>query len=105
MILCMETKEVKHVDVWSAAKLCAAIYLVIAIIVGIVSAVAAVLGMAVLPGASGLTVFGGGIVVAILAVVVLAVIGMILGFIFGTISAIIYNLAAGVFGGLKVDLE
>ena len=56
----METKEVKHVDVWSAAKLCAAISLVLTLIAGIIS---------------------------------------------GAISAFIYNLAAGVFGGLRIDLE
>ncbi len=101
----METKEVKHVDVWSAAKLCAAIYLVIAVIVGIISAVVAVLGMAAFPGMSALAVFGTGIVAAVIAVIIFAIIGMIIGFISGAVSAFIYNLAAGVFGGLKVDLE
>ena len=105
IFFCMETKEVRHVDVWSAAKLSAAIYLVISIIAGIITAVVALLNMAVLPGTPVFEVFGGGIIAAVVAVIVMAVIGMIVGFICGAIMAVIYNLAAGVFGGLKVDLE
>lgn len=101
----METKEVKHVDVWSAAKLCAAIYLVISVITGIITAVAVVFGMSAIPGVSALSAFGGGIVAAVIAVIIFAIVGMILGFICGAITAFIYNLAAGVFGGLRVDLE
>ncbi|MDR0981546.1 MAG: hypothetical protein LBL85_07260 [Methanocalculaceae archaeon] len=43
----METKEVKHVDVWSAAKLCAAISLVLTLIAGIIFGIVAALGIAV----------------------------------------------------------
>lgn len=101
----METKEVRHVDVWSAAKLCAAINLVITVIIGIIGAVLALLNLSVAETFSGLTGVGTGIVGLIISIVILAVIGMIIGFIVGAIVAVIYNLAAGVFGGLKVELE
>ena len=101
----METKEVKHVDVWSAAKLCAAIYLVISVIFGIISAVVAIFGMAAVPGTSLLTAFGGGILVTIIVVLIIAIAGMIIGFISGAIVAFIYNVASGIFGGLKVELD
>ena len=51
----METKEVRHVDVWSAAKLCAAINLVITVIIGIIGAVLALLNLSVAGTFSGLT--------------------------------------------------
>lgn len=101
----METKTVSHVDVWSAAKLFAAINLVLSIIIGIFAAIAAVFGAAAIPGVPTLVDFGSGIVAAIIAIIIIAIIGMILGFILGAIYAVIYNLAAGVFGGLKIELE
>ncbi|MDV0442702.1 hypothetical protein [Methanorbis rubei] len=101
----METKEVKHIDVWSAAKLSAAIYLVISIIVGIISALIAIFNMTAIPGLSMLTSFGEGILITVLTVVIVAIIGMIVGFIVGAIIAFIYNLAAGIFGGLRLEVE
>ncbi len=101
----MDTKEVRHVDVWSAAKLSAAIYLVFAVIYGIIAMIIAVFGMAAIPGTSAVVTLVGGIIAMLISVVIVAVLGMIIGFIFGAIAAFIYNLAAGVFGGLKIDLE
>lgn len=101
----METKEVLRVDVWSAAKLFAAINLVLSVIIGIIVAVAGMLGMAGGPEFSGLEILGGGIIAAIVIILILAVLGMIFGFILGAVYAVIYNLAAGVFGGLKIELE
>lgn len=101
----METKEILHVDVWSAAKLFAAINLVLSVIIGIIAAIAGMFGVAAVPGTSVLATIGGGIVAAIIIIVVLAILGVILGFILGAIYAVIYNLAAGVFGGLKIELE
>lgn len=101
----METKEIKRVDIMSAAKLSAAIALVFFVIIGIISAVFAILNYAVMPGYSLFANLGGSILSAVLLVVILAVIGMIVGFILGALYAFIYNLAAGVFGGLKVEVE
>lgn len=101
----METKEIKRVGVMSAAKFSAAIALVFSVIIGIISVVTAVLSHAVVPGSSLLVTLGGGVVAVVLVVLIFAIVSMIVGFIAGALYAFIYNLAAGVFGGLKVEVE
>jgi hypothetical protein len=45
-----------------------------------------------------------GAAAVILSIVVIIAIITITGFIFGTVAAIIYNLVAGIFGGIRIDL-
>lgn len=98
--------EIKRLGVLSVAKMNAAITLVLGLIGGILW-----LGMVALAGfagamggapAAGLMMGGiSGIFVFVFLVILYAVVG----FIVGAIIALLYNLAAGWFGGIEVELS
>ncbi len=95
--------EIKRFGVISVAKIFAAISLVIGLIIGIIFLVlgsfAALLMGSYAPQAAM------GVGVGLISIIVMAVGGAVVGFIYGAIAAFIYNLAAGWFGGVEIDLE
>ncbi len=99
---------IKHLDIMSVAKVGAvlgaiwgAIY---GLIVGIVIAVGGTTAASAF-GMSGFGLAGFGIAAVIIGLIVGAIVGAILGFIFGALGAFFYNIAFGMTGGIKVDLE
>jgi hypothetical protein len=93
---------IRRVGVWSAAKLYAAITASIGLCVGVViaglSAVGAVAGMQEDAGAiAGLLGIG--------AIVIAPIFYGVMGLIGGAIGALLYNLFAGLVGGLEVETE
>jgi hypothetical protein len=53
----------------------------------------------------GLVVGGGGVVVGILLMIGIPIFYAAIGFISGIIGALIYNLLAGIVGGIEIDVE
>jgi hypothetical protein len=98
--------ELKRVGVLSVAKIAAAIMLVVGLIAGIIVALfgaflTAASPMLGIPWAStGAMTMGG-----IFAIVVITIMYAIFGFIWGAICAFLYNVAAGWFGGIELELE
>ena len=90
--------ELKKVGVFSVAKIFAVISLIIGLLVGIIVLIFGGIATIFMPQAAYAA--GAGIVVIIFT----AVGGAIGGFIYGAIAAFIYNLAAGWFGGIEVEL-
>ena len=95
--------EVRSINVFSCAKIFAAVSLVLGFIAAVLAVLIALFGVAAAPFYS-LPVGEMTLVWAIVAILVLTIIYAIIGFIAGAIVAVIYNLAAGLFGGLKIDL-
>ena len=93
---------IRHVGVLSAAKLYAAISFAMGMIFGVFVAVGSMLGMSLgdpdTPALIGM-MFGVG------AVVFLPLFYGAMGFVFGAIGAALYNLFAGVVGGLEVETQ
>lgn len=92
---------VKRVGVWSAARLYAAITGAFGLLGGIVFALIAVAGGMAnpdMPAWMG-SVFGVG------AIIFLPVVYGIMGLVIGAVSAALYNVFAGIVGGLSVDVE
>ncbi|MDK2975482.1 MAG: hypothetical protein PWP08_1853 [Methanofollis sp.] len=98
--------EIKHFGILSVARINAAISLVVGLILsvlwvllaGITGVARAIdgtpIGTAAINGASGL-------VIIIFATIVYAIVG----FIIGALVAFLYNVAAGWFGGVKMELS
>lgn len=90
---------IKRFGVFSVAKIFAAISLVIGLILGILALLLGGIMTMFVPEAA--TFVGVGIV----GIIIMAIGAAISGFIYGAIAAFIYNLAAGWFGGVEIELE
>lgn len=104
----MAKMQVKRVGVFSYAKItavtCAAFGLIFGIIYGLIFMV---FGAALMAGAGrdGAGAGAGGIVVGLLMMIGIPIFYGVIGFIFGIIGALIYNIAAGFVGGIELELE
>lgn len=81
------------------------IALIIAIPYGLFFIAWGVLGGSSIGGQGGLAVGGGGVVAGIAIMIILPIVYGILGFIFGAIGAFIYNVLAGMIGGVEIEVE
>ncbi|WFN34351.1 hypothetical protein L1S32_10980 [Methanogenium sp. S4BF] len=95
--------EIRSIQVFSLAKIFAAVSLVIGFIAAVLAVLIALFGVAAAPFYS-LPVGEMTLVWAIVAILILTVVYAIIGFITGAIIAVIYNLAAGIFGGVEIDM-
>jgi hypothetical protein len=93
---------IKRIGVLSAAKLYAAISFAMGLIFGVFFALASVIGMSM--GAQDESAFFG-MMFGVGAVVFLPIFYGLMGFVFGAIGAALYNLFAGMVGGLEVETQ
>lgn len=90
--------KLKKIGVWPTAKLCAALYGAMYFLLGLFIWVASFFS----GEAERSTLFGiGGVGV----IPILTIVGLVAGFLFGAISAFLYNLFAGFIGGVELELE
>ncbi len=93
---------IKRIDVLSAAKITG----IIAAAFGLLAGILMFLFSSLLGGVMGSD--GGGFLAAVggfMGIIILPIMYGIFGFIGGAIQAFIYNLAAGVIGGIRVETE
>jgi hypothetical protein len=94
---------VKRIDVLSAAKVTAALHGILGLLMGL--AIALMLLLVPMPlSARGLFSLGKGIIV-VLALVAVPGTYLVIGFVSGALLAALYNLAAGIVGPIRVELE
>lgn len=96
--------ELKRVGPWSVARVFGTMYAAMGLIFGALFACIALLGGSLAPrngddGAAFSALFGVG------AIVLLPVFYGVLGVVFGALSAWLYNVFAGMVGGIEVQLE
>jgi Transmembrane domain of unknown function (DUF3566) len=108
----MEKRRVRRIGVLSAAKIQGLIGFVVGLIIGIFYALFALIGGAVITSIarsagseSPLGGLGMGIIGAVAAIIILPIFYGIVSFIVGAISALIYNAAARLTGGIEVEFE
>jgi hypothetical protein len=100
---------IRRIEPLSCAKIAAALYAVLGVVFGaILSLVSLAGGFASAAFAddpsrgTGFFPFAG---LGVLAIVIFPILYGTMGFVFALIGAWLYNLAAGVMGGIKIDLE
>jgi hypothetical protein len=101
---------IRRFGVWSAARLYAGITATFGLIAGIFFALAAMLGGFAGAASSndtgaGLAAGGLGALFGVGAIIFLPILYGIMGLIGGAIGAALYNLFAGLFGGLEVEVQ
>ncbi len=92
----------KSIGVFSMAKMLGALYATIGFLIGLLFALLSVVGAGIADsGSEGLLalVFGVG------AVIILPVFYGVLGFVGGAVLSALYNLIAGMAGGIELNLE
>jgi len=106
----MAEMVVRRIGVFSLAKMQSLLMFVIGLIFGVIyGLIFMIFGAAITAAARGQdAALGSGISTIVVGLVMMIGIPLfygVLGFIVGLISGFVYNLAAGVVGGIKLDLE
>jgi len=101
---------IRRFGVWSVAKLYGGIMGVIGLIAGVFFALAAMLGgfagaASSTDTSSGLAAGGLGALFGVGAIILLPLCYGVLGIVSGAIGAALYNLFAGMFGGIEVEVQ
>ncbi len=97
--------EIRSIGVLSVAKMVAAISLIAGFIIAVLTVLFSLVAVAAMPFLDIPLIVGGGGLIMALVIFVLTILYAVLGFIAGAIIAVIYNIAAGIFGGIEVDLS
>ena len=94
-------QQLRRINPITAAKIMAAIYGCMALVIVPILFIAGLTGALVGPGTDRLGEIGGGLLVAI----VIPAIYIGIGFLCGLIISVLYNFVAEKFGGIVIDLE
>jgi len=105
----MSRLRINKMGVLSVAKIQAVIGLVVGLIVGVIYAllilIYTLLGASLVGSDARMAVGGGGVVIAIVALIGFPILYTIIGFIGGAIGALVYNLCARMLGGIEMEVE
>lgn len=95
----------KKINPISCGKMMGALYAIIGLIAGIIFAIASLMGASIAPSESS----GGSAIIGMLfgvgAIIFLPICYGLFGFISGLIVPAIYNILAGIVGGVEVDVQ
>lgn len=105
----MNKLRIRRLGILSVAKIYAVIMLVVSLLIsipyGLFIIIFSLSGATALKGEGAFALGGGGIVVGLLVMIGLPVVYSIMGFIGGAFGALLYNLFAGLVGGIEIEVE
>jgi hypothetical protein len=105
----MSRLRIKKFGIFSFAKMQGATCFVLGLIIGVIYGVFIIgyslLGASLIGGDSKMAIGGGGVIAGIVTMIAVPIIYGIFGFIFGAIAAVIYNVFAGLIGGVEIEVE
>lgn len=97
---------IRHIGVWSVARLYGALSAAMGLIIGAcIALVSMVGGMAARSAEADAIPAGLGMLFGVGAIVFFPIFYGVLGLVAGAIGAALYNLFAGMFGGIQLDTE
>jgi hypothetical protein len=99
---------IKRLGIFSVAKIYSVVMAGIGLLIGIpFGLIMIIFGAAMMSAAGRDSAAGGGVGIGlgIFYMIGLPIIYAVLGFIFGAIGALIYNMASGIIGGVEMELE
>ncbi len=106
----MNKLRIRKLGVLSVAKIYAVMMLVMSLIIsipyGLIIILFSLSGASSLGrGGGGFALGGGGVVVGLLIMIGLPIFYGLMGFVIGAISALVYNVFAGMVGGIEIEVE
>ncbi len=105
----MNKLRIKSVGILSIAKIYGAMGFIIGLLIGLMYGLMIIamslIGATAGRGSEALAMGGGGIVVGIIAIIAIPIMYGFFGFISGLIGGLIYNIFAGIVGGIEIEVE
>ncbi len=97
---------IKSVGVFSVAKMLGAIYAAIGLLAGLVISLISMFGgLAAMQSEAGISGGVAGAILGVGSIIILPLLYGGMGFIGGALAAVIYNIFAGVAGGIRLDVD
>lgn len=105
----MNKLRIRKLGVLSVAKMYAVMMLILMLIIcipyGLLIIVMTLGGASNMGGDGAWALGGGGVAIGLLVMIGLPILYAIFGFVFGAIGALIYNVLAGIVGGIEIEVE
>jgi hypothetical protein len=105
----MNKLRIRKLGVLSVAKMYAAIFLVISLLIsipyGLIIIIYGLFGASIVGGNAALAMGGGGIVIGLLVMIGVPIMYSAFGFVGGAIGALLYNLFSNFVGGIEIEVE
>ncbi|MEJ7849271.1 MAG: hypothetical protein WKF92_14405 [Pyrinomonadaceae bacterium] len=105
----MNKLKIRKLGILSVAKIycimCLVLSLLISIPYGLFIIAFSLMGASAGRGNEALALGGGGILVGILVMIGLPIFYAVIGFVAGVIGALIYNIFAGIVGGIEIEVD
>ncbi len=105
----MNKLKIRKLGILSVAKILAVIYLVISLLIsvpyGLFIIIFSLIGAGSARGEAAFLVGGGGVVMGFVVMIAIPVFYTLVGFVGGAIVALLYNLFAGMVGGIEIEVE
>ncbi len=105
----MNKLRIRKLGVLSLAKIYAVMMLVISLLIsipyGLFIIIFSLSGAGSIGGQGGLALGGGGVVLGLGIMIGLPIMYGVMGFVFGAIGALVYNIFAGLVGGIEIEVE
>ncbi len=104
----MNKLRIKKLGILSVAKMYAAIFLVVSLLISIPYGLIIMVFGAAMMGTgqrAGLAAGGGSIIAGLAVMIILPIVYSAMGFVGGAIGALLYNLFAGFVGGIEIEVE
>ena len=105
----MNKLRIRKLGVLSVAKIYAVMMLVISLLIaipyGLFIIIFSLIGAGSAGGDAALMLGGGGIVMGLAIMIGMPIMYAVMGFVFGALGALIYNVFAGMVGGIEIEVE
>jgi hypothetical protein len=105
----MSRLRINKMGIFSFAKMQGVMGLVIGLIIGVIYGLIIIgyslLGASLVGNDAKLAVGGGGVIAGIVTMIAVPIVYGIFAFIFGALGALIYNIFAGIVGGVEIEVE
>jgi hypothetical protein len=105
----MNKLRIRKLGILSVAKIESLVMLVMSLLIaipyGLIVIVYSLFGAGMVGGDAALAIGGGGVVLGLALMVGIPITYGIIGFIAGAISALVYNIFAGMVGGIEMEVE
>ena len=105
----MNKLRIRKLGILSVAKIQAVMMFVLSLLIaipyGLIIILYALFGAGMVGGDAALAIGGGGVILGIVVMIALPIMYGVIGFIVGALSALVYNIFAGMVGGIEMEVE